>query len=192
MKRIFSALFSALIFVACESEYTKLVRSELARNITMDSLVFNVRFGDTKKEFYDHCWQLNKKGLITNGPKNAMVQYIFIDSIFHREPTSIRFLFYGDFDETGRIKGMDCEFGYPGWSPWNTRYSADSLQSKVVRIVQKWYGGNQFIKVHFDDTQNLWVKVDGNRRIVVKKINQQDVSMSIHNLLHDDYRHSNL
>lgn len=192
MKRVFSGLWAVIVFISCESQYTRLVKSELARNITVDSLIFEIRFGDTKKEFYDRCWQLNKKGLITNGPKNSMAQYMIYDSVTHDKPTKVRFLFYGDFDLNGVIRGMDCEFSYPGWSPWNNEYWSDSLLNKVIPIVEGWYGGNQFIQVTLEEGQNLWVKVDGNRRIVLKKLDEQYVSMKIHNLLHNDYKHSNL
>lgn len=192
MKNLISGLLLTLLLGGCESEYTKLVKTELSSGVSQDSIVFNIRFGDSKEYFYNTCWKLNKQGLITNGPKNSMVKYTFYDSNFHIKSTKIEFLFYGDFDESGAIRGMDCEFTYPGWSPWNTNLWSDSLEVKALRIVKEWYGGNDFIKITQEDKKDFWVKVDGNRRIVIRKLDEKYVQMKIHNLLHEDYKHSNL
>ncbi|MEM9389241.1 MAG: hypothetical protein AAGA02_02135 [Bacteroidota bacterium] len=190
MKKCIKGLFLILVIAGCESAYTKMVKKELSTGIREDSLIFNIEFGDTKKEFYDKCWQLNKKELVTNGPKNQMVEYTVNDSLFHDDPTKIKFLFYGTFDDSDKLNGMDCEFAYPSWSPWNQKFSSDSLEVKVRLLIKNWYSGNDFIEVPLEDEPNLWVKVDGNRRIVLKKLDQQSVSMKIHDLLHDEHRHN--
>ena len=38
-------------------------------------LFLGVKFGMTSKEFYAHCWDLNRKKLITQGPSNNSVRY---------------------------------------------------------------------------------------------------------------------
>src|SRR6187551_1258365 len=55
--------------------YKKLVKKELATGKRVDSLFFGIRFGMTRKEFYAHCWELNKKGLFTDGQNNMAVLY---------------------------------------------------------------------------------------------------------------------
>ena len=192
MRKLIDAVLAVLILASCESDYTKMVKKELASGVRKDSLVFGIKFGDTRKEFFNKCWQLNKKGLVTNGPKNMMVEYMLNDSMFHENPTKVRFLFYGTFDDHDNLNGMDSEFAYPAWSPWNQQYSSDSLLVKTREIVLDWYRGNAFVEVPMQNEPNLWVKVDGNRRIVLKKLDQQSVSMKIHDLLHEEHRHSNM
>ena len=54
-------ILSTLFLYSCKSDYTKLVERELATGIKNDTLVYNLKFGDTRKEFYEICWDLNSK-----------------------------------------------------------------------------------------------------------------------------------
>ena len=68
--------FTVLILQSCKkSEYAALVSRELDKNIVNDSLLFGLKLGDTKQQFFDICWQLNKDKVIRQGPKNDFVMY---------------------------------------------------------------------------------------------------------------------
>ena len=88
-------LWSTLWFASCESEYTKTVNSEAEKGIAKDSLVLGMSFGDTRQSFYDQCWKLNNKGLVTQGPNNKSVQYLLSSNDEDNNLTAINMLFYG-------------------------------------------------------------------------------------------------
>ena len=56
-------------------QYNKLVKKELAKGTRVDSLFLGINFGMTSKNFYGYCWELNKKGIISDGTNNTMVLY---------------------------------------------------------------------------------------------------------------------
>jgi len=45
-------LLLILSIVACQSDYTKLVKNELSSGKKNDSIFYNLRFGNTKNEFF--------------------------------------------------------------------------------------------------------------------------------------------
>ena len=173
-------ILGALFSIGCESDYTRLVKSELRSEVHYDSLVFDLKLGDTKKEFYEKCWSLNKKGLIMQGPENNYVQYFLgPDSL----ATSIRMLFYGDFNEAQIMHAMDMKFSFIGWAPWNKDLQSDRLLIQLRDSLQNWYPGNVFIRVDFDtEPTSMWVKVDGNRQIAMHVSGFQDVVVRISDL----------
>ena len=75
MNRLF--FFGILIlFVSCKkNHYVILEREEIASGVRYDSLFLGVKFGMSSKEFYSHCWDLNKK-IISQGPTNNSVKYL--------------------------------------------------------------------------------------------------------------------
>lgn len=179
-----------LFFNACtQSDYTKLVKGELSKGIRMDSIIFGINLGDTRDEFYGKCFDLNKKQLVTQGPRGATVQYLFTDSIVHQEPTDLRLLFIPAFDEKEIIKEFNLEFSYTAWSPWNADLQSDKLIEKVKDIIMMWYKGNPFVTVKLND-QDLPVKVDGNRRLILYIKDEQNVVVKVHDILHPAYKHS--
>jgi hypothetical protein len=184
-------LGSLILFLgACtQSEYTKLVKNELDKGVRMDSVIFGINLGDTRDEFYGKCFDLNKQQLVTQGPKGATVQYLFVDSLIHETPTSLRLLFIPAFDERDIIKEMNLEFSYTAWSPWNAELQSDKLIEKVQGILMNWYKGNSFVMVKLDE-QLLPVKVDGNRRLMIYIKDEQNVVVKVHDILHPAYKHS--
>ena len=72
-------LISILIFItiiSCQTNpYLELEKKELSSGVRYDSLFLGVKFGMTSKEFYAHCWDLNRQKLITQGPSNNSVRY---------------------------------------------------------------------------------------------------------------------
>lgn len=142
------------------SKYKRLEKRELASGERHDSLFLGIYFGMEAKEFFNHCWQMNKQQIVKDGPGNATVAYIPPD---FKEQTQM--LFYPKFYEN-KIYRMPVEFSYTAWAPWNKEFYSDKLQLEVVRVFEKWYGGN-FMKLGFKEHGDLYVKIDGNRRISV-------------------------
>ncbi len=172
-----------------QSDYTKLVKSELAKDVRQDSLLFGIYFGDTRDEFFGKCFDLNQQQLISQGPNSQSVQYIFTDSLVHHVPTEMKLLFYPSFDDEDKISDMELEFSYTGWSPWSTRLQSDSLEVKVFALLKQWYKGNDFVIAKTDNI-DFPVKVDANRRILVYTLDTQSVGVRIQDILHPKFMHS--
>lgn len=190
LKYPISLALLGFVFTGCfESDYTKMVKSELAKGVRKDSVIFGINLGDTRDEFYGKCFDLNKQRLVTAGPNGATVQYLFTDSIFHDVPTELRLLFIPAFDQNDVIIEMNLEFSYPAWAPWNEHYHADKLKEKVLKILMMWYKGNEFVIAKINDA-DIPVKVDGNRRMLVYIKDHENVVVKIHDLMHPKYKHS--
>ena len=174
--------FIALALGACqESEYQRLVKAELASGVRYDSLMFGVNFGDSSKDFYAKCWELNKTGVISHGPKNMNVQY----TIENPDGSDIAMLFYPAYDTNGAIKKMDVEFSYKAWSPWNVDYQADQLLPVIRDTLENWYPGNPFMELP-SQSDTILVKVDGNRRISMKSDGKRNVLVKMIDMSNQD------
>lgn len=155
------------------SEYDKLVEKEMARGVTYNRLFLGYELGMAKEAFYDHSWALNRQGLVMQGPQNQTVQYELDDDL----PHPAKMYFYPEFYED-KVFQMRVQFIYDGWAPWNKELWSDSLQLDVVDLFRAWYGEGfiehgatrDFFGEHVE-----YVKVDGNRRIVVAKHTDQEV-----------------
>ena len=73
--QLFLFLAIALCFAACESEYSKTVKKELKTGVIHKDLILGLKIGQTQKEFYDHCWQLNKQQLVSQGSGNKFAKH---------------------------------------------------------------------------------------------------------------------
>ncbi len=182
--KIILVVVLTLTMFNCESEYTKLVKSELSSGKKNDTILFNLNFGNTRKEFFAKCWELNKKELVTNGPANNYVQVLLEPKDSLESYKSIQMLFYGKFNSDDIMTAMDLKFSYEAWSPWNEDLQADKLLPVVQDTLLRWYPGNPFMKV-----KNVLVKVDGNRQIQLKQESDKDVSVLIEDL---EYKYKTL
>ena len=178
-------LLLLILLVGCsESKYSKLVKTEMAKNIVNDSLLFEMKFGQTRQEFYDQCWKLNNQKIIKQGSNNNFVQYYLPQKEGDSSINSIKMLFYGIFDKEKIMRGMDMRFSYNAWSLWNESTHSDKLITVVKDTLQSWYPGNGFIEVTMKRSKkDIFVKVDGNRRIIIEPlINTKDVDVRIDDL----------
>lgn len=166
--KVFIAIGALVSICACQqSEYTKLEKAELASGLRYDSLFHGIHLGQSKKEFYEICWEKNRQGLFSAGGPNNFVKYeIFVDSTM---VNNIEMYFYPDFDNKDNITGMDMEYKYRAWAPWNENLTSAKLLPVLKDTLMKWYGGNEFIEISDnEDPEPIWVKLDGNRRIAIK------------------------
>ncbi len=164
-------LVSILYVSGCtpKAKYDRMLKRGLESGVRYDSLFMGFYFGMPEKEFYLHCWNLNKKGLIKQGETNTTVQYEIKKDL--KYPASMDF--YPKFTE-GKIFEMPVRFFYQGWAPWNKKLSSDELLSDVLEWYRKDYG-TDFIEVVHPVRGIAWVRVDGNRRITIFKENERCV-----------------
>ncbi len=180
--KIASIVVAMSMILGCGgSDYQQLVKSELASGVRYDSLMFGLSFGDTQKEFFSRCWELNKEGVISHGAKNMNIKY----TIKNDSGSDIGMLFYPVFDADDRIRKMDVEFSYQGWAPWNEAYQADKLMPVVKDSLEAWYPGNAFMELEVQN-ETFWVKVDGNRRITMKSNGKEAVLVKMINMLNEE------
>jgi hypothetical protein len=116
-----------------------------------------------RKNFFSHCWELNKQQIIRQGPSNLSVQY-FLDSTEMKFGTYM--WFYPEFKDN-KINRMPVDFSYVNWAPWLQETSNDSLLNDTKRLLERWYGGGFFLQENKEKDKRVWVKVDGNRRILI-------------------------
>lgn len=175
-------LFYLLLFIitqsACEDSdlrtYKKLVEKERSSGKRVDSLFFGIHFGMSSKEFYARCWELNKKGMLTDGLNNMAALYKLNNNELRHDGSMN---FYPEFYENRIIK-MPVTFQYDAWAPWNKNLFADSLKDDVLNLYKKWYpGGNPFIKMDDEKRGTIYIKVDGNRRITIGRYNDLQVKV---------------
>ena len=174
-KHFFVGLFALMLTTACHSEYHQRVEAELATGVREDSLFLGITFGMSPKEFFAHCWELNKQGVIREGTQNTSVMYE-LDELKHPATANFYPAFYED-----AIYEMPVTYAYKAWAPWNRELFSDSLQLDVLTLYQQQYG-DDFIMV--DHPKGVaYVKVDGNRRISIFKENDTNVKVVFTDLL---------
>ena len=163
-------------------EYNHLKSKELSSGKRVDSLFFGIYFGMTSKQFFSHCWEMNKKGIFTDGLNNTAVLYKLNNGELKH---SASMNFYPVFKDN-RITEMKANFQYDGWAPWNKQMFSDSLINDVLSLFNKWYAeGNKFIRIDDEKKGTIYVKVDGNRRITIGRYDDMQVKVNYTDLLEE-------
>lgn len=175
------SLVGALLLSACrttdEDRYAAWVKKELARDVQHDSLFLGLHFGMPRQAFFDTVWQLNRRKLVTHGPRTQSVQYKLPDV----EP-STTLNFYPEFTSQGLINEVPVLIGRITYAPWLPNTSADSLIPEACEMIMDWYGGNEFQTFRFEGLPPLRIKIDGNRRIAVSREDEQYAKVLISDL----------
>lgn len=167
-----------ILFVACKQnemqQYNDLVQKELASGKRVDTLFYGVAFGMDLKQFYKHCWDLNRQGIFTDGTNNRAILYKLNNGELKYD-ASMNFFpeMAGD-----KIYKMQATFQYNAWAPWNKHMNADSLLPDVLNFYRKWYNnGNAFMEINDAEKGKIYVKVDGNRRITIGRFDDRIVKV---------------
>ena len=173
------ALAMVFLYSSCtkKSEYQSLVEAELATNVRKDSLYLGISLQMDSKEFFVHCWDMNKQGTLTNGVGNQIKYDV---SEYFKKKTSMHF--YPKFVD-GKIFEMPVEFKYDDWALWNEELSVENLMEEVIDVLESWYGDGFIKMVNEDETKTVWVKVDGNRRIRVYRQSVSSVAVVFTDLI---------
>lgn len=154
--------------------YHDLVEKEKSRNKKVNDIFMGISLGMTSKDFYMHCWDMNKKGLFTDGSGNTAVKYKLSNKELKHDA---EMNFYPAFTN-GKIAGMWVKFQYTGWVPWNKKLDSDDLLEDVLQLYKEWYaGGNPFITIDDKERGTIYVKVDGNRRIIIGRFDEVQVKV---------------
>ncbi len=190
IKDCFWICLLAVVATSClQSDYEKMLKKEMASGVRNDSLFFGFEFGMTRKDFYAVGWEVNKTGAIMHGPLNRTVQYHMPAQ--KRGNLGMYMLFFPDFDENETIKNMDLTFRWDAVVPGHPQLNVDTLLVASKDTLMKWYGGNEFILTEFDkEPKEVWVKVDGNRRITLTKFEQIQVKGVISDLTNSEIANS--
>jgi hypothetical protein len=179
----FGLLVMVITLSTCKSEYASYVEREMSSGVVNDSLIFGMRMGQTKKDFFEQCWELNRQQLITQGSGNTRAKYIEPADSTKNPKLRKEMQFYGIFDEDNVMQGMDMTYNYVAWSPWLKSTFSDSLVMDLKQSYLQDYGGNDFIEIKIDDvSSSAFVKVDGNRQILIYAVNDKDVRVIIEDL----------
>lgn len=186
VKQIFFLLILCLAFSSCESEYSQTVKEEMNSGVIHEDLILGLKIGQSRKEFYDHCWQLNKQKLVAQGPGNKYAKYILTVDSTSQNPEKVEMLFYGIFDEEKIMHGMEMKMHYLKWSPWNKEFQSDKLIEALKRHYVKEYPGNDFLEIEINEKTKAFAKVDGNRQIIMYPLGDKDVMAKIIDLRHSD------
>lgn len=186
VKQIFFLLILCLAFSSCESEYSQTVKEEMNSGVIHEDLILGLKIGQSRKEFFDHCWQLNKQKLVAQGPGNKYAKYILTVDSTSQNPEKVEMLFYGIFDDEKIMHGMEMKMHYLKWSPWNEEYQSDKLIEALKRHYNKEYPGNDFLEIDINEKTKAFAKVDGNRQIIMYPLGDKDVMAKIIDLRHSD------
>lgn len=157
-----------------EEMYHDLLEKEKSRNKKVNDIFMGISLGMTSKDFYVHCWDMNKKGIFTDGSGNTAVKYKLKKKELKHDA---EMNFYPEFTN-GKIAGLWVKFQYEGWAPWNKKLDSDDLLEDVLQLYREWYAtGNPFITIKDKKKGTIYVKVDGNRRIIIGRFDDVQVKV---------------
>lgn len=174
------ALLSGVLGCARQSKYTEVVEDELASGVRHDTILLGLHFGMAEKDFYNTCWDLNKQGIIKEGYSNRTVYYRLPD-LPHEG-----FLDFFPIFKNGKIQSFEGFTMYTGWAPWNKELWADKLIEDTRKLFEASYPGNEFFPIKSPGRGKAYVKVDGNRRIVLYYTEDSKVEVLISDLTNPD------
>ena len=175
--------------ISCQKPtiYDQWVKDELANSVYNDSIQFGLKIGDSKKEFFVKAWELNNEGKVTHGPNNDFIAYELKNMKVGKR---INHLFYGIFNEEDIMTGLDMRFYYLGWAPWNDDLQSEDVLPIAIDKLMEWYPGNEFILIENEKLPNQsYVKIDGNRQIVLHILDEKNVRAQLIDLR---YKYPNL
>lgn len=180
---LLAVLLCVLLFASCKSEYDQYVKREMATEMFHDSLIFDMKLGMTKKDFYSICWDLNKTGVIVAGSGNEYARHIERAENVSEGELLKQMDFFGTFDEDNVMHGMEMIYSYQAWAPWNARLQSDKLALELKEKFGKEYSGNPFIEIDLKKSEyKAFVKIDGNRQILIYPKSVSDVTVLIEDL----------
>ncbi|MEK6478987.1 hypothetical protein WJR50_15680 [Catalinimonas sp. 4WD22] len=161
-----------------EERYIELEEKELASGLRYDSLFRGIYFNMSREAFKDYCFNQNLEGKFKQGGLRSgnWVECKLKDEL--KYPAAINFFpkFKNDV-----ITEMEAAIYYENIAVDDQR--GELLLSDVLQLLERWYGEG-FMKINspYFYKDDVYVKVDGNRRITVYK----DISKHMINIWYVD------
>ncbi|MFT4568043.1 MAG: hypothetical protein ACI9FN_003011 [Saprospiraceae bacterium] len=158
------ALMGSMILIQCSNDvrsYEDLVVKEMSSGVVVDTLFHGIYFDMPAKDFYKHCWDMNKKGLLADGFGNSTAAFKLTGM-----KADARFEFYPRFKDD-KISAMPAFVHYNAWAPWNTEFSAIQLIEDIQEILVEWYGLKFYPIKAKSIFGKAYVGVKGNLKIVL-------------------------
>ena len=176
-------IFGMLVF-GCknQSEYTKVLKRELENKNEFNNLIFDMKIGQSRQDYFDICYKLNQKKLIVSGQRSLNPELTLKSKTGSTKGSNIKMSFNGIFNEKKIMRGMEMRFYFTGWSSWNKTLSSDNLLIQLKDTLMGWFPGNEFFNVNFENNLSTEVKIDGNRRILAYLANSKDVAVRIEDM----------
>lgn len=179
---IISLFLTLLICCQSQSEYSKVLKYELNTKKEYKDLIFGMQIGQSREDYFDICYKLNKEKKIVSGERSLNPEMILKSKRVPAKGTNIKMSFNGIFNDKKIMRGMEMRFYFTGWSDWNKELSSDILLKQIKDSLINWFPGNDFFKVDFKNNLSTEVKIDGNRRILAFKQNSKDVAVRIEDM----------
>jgi hypothetical protein len=177
---IFLALTLCIFCCSSKTEYAKIVNEELATGIRHDTILLGFHFGMPEAKFYSTCWDYNKKGFIKEGFSSITVLYR-LEGLRNEG-----FLDFFPIFKNGKIQSIQGFTKYKAWAPWNKEYWSDKLIEDTRELFELSYPGNKFFPIKSPGRGKAYVKVDGNRRIVLYYTQDDRVNVLFSDLTNED------
>ena len=176
-------IFGLLVF-GCknQSQYTKVLKSELENKNEFNDLIFDMKIGQSRQDYFDICYKLNQKKIVVSGERSLNPELTLKSKSSSAKGANIKMSFNGIFNEEQIMRGMEMRFYFTGWSSWNKDLSSDNLLIQLKDTLNGWFPGNDFFKVNFENSLSTEVKIDGNRRILAYVVNSKDVAVRIEDM----------
>ena len=184
LNRIFFTIIILILIVGCQkkSEYSTILTRELEKKNEFNDLIFDMKIGQSRQDYFDICYQLNKQKKIISGERSLNPELILKSKNGSTKGSNIKMSFNGIFNEKKIMRGFEMRFYFTGWSNWNKDLSSENLLFQLKDTLRKWFPGNDFFKVNFENNLSAEVKIDGNRRILAYKVNSKDVAVRIEDM----------
>lgn len=157
---VLMVIISSFTYSACSGEYDyeEVVKKELSSGERNNDLFLGYSFDMTQQEFFDHSWELNQQGVVTG---DAQVRYKIPDLSSEATMT-----FYPSF-KNGKIFRMPVQVSFDSWAIWNRDLYSDKLIEELLSHFEEKFGSGFFRNQYPDLNREAWVKVDGNRQIIM-------------------------
>ena len=177
-KLIFCLLAAASALLGCRSDYEKMLAEERASGQRHDEMWLDFRLGMPQKDFYDTCWQLNARGILSHGTEPPITTRMDVSQHFSA-PVFLNF--FPQFED-GKVSEMMAVFVYKDWAPWLTDRTQEKLLAESARCLEKLLPGNAFLEITHPEKGKVLVKVDGNRKVLLFPFEEQKAKAIITDL----------
>jgi len=170
-KRFFLVVISILgvMLFSCndkEMSYETYVAKELASGERNDSLIYGIHFGMTEEEFKSYCTGMNLQKRFMPNPRGSAVRLALQKGF----GAPVVFDFFPVLHSDKAITKVTASMKYRDFSYYDKTYDIGNLVIEAEKYFEDGYGGNKFIAIPHENIllKHMYVKIDGNRKILLK------------------------